>query len=150
MSAGRHNSGFTIIELTMVIAIGVLLLSLTLPVGVGFYRKIVALDVAEEMTLLLRTAHADAKAGTNDSMHGVYIATSTMTLFQGNTYATRIVQADKVSPLASGFGMTGMPAEILFMKQTGFPSATGTMQISQGGYTHSITVHALGLITLDE
>lgn len=147
----RHSArGFTLIELIIVTALGTLLVALALPTGLAFYRSVVADDAAGEITVALRTASHDAALGQNDQVHGVKLATSSITIFQGASYATRIASADMVVPLISGVSVSGLPSEIVFAKVSGTPSVTGTLVMTLYGYTHNITIRGNGLILLDE
>lgn len=142
----QGGRGFSLIELLIVIAIGTVLLALTLPVGFSFYRSVISDDVAEEIATTLRKASEEARMGKNDIVHGVYFGSSTVTHFQGVSYALRVAPADEVTGLQPAVTLTGFPAEVTFAKVTGMPSATGTLVVSLYGYTHQVKINSRGVI----
>jgi type II secretory pathway pseudopilin PulG len=134
----------------LVVALGALLVALSLPTAVTFYQSVVAADAADEITMALRSASRDAVLGKNDIAHGVNITSAAVTIFQGPSYALRVTSADMVIPLVSGVSLSGLPAEIVFAKLSGMPSATGTLTMSLYGKTHTIHIDDNSLITTDE
>lgn len=144
----RQNTrlGFTIIELVIVIAIGVLLLGLTMPTGIEFYRGVLAQDVTDEISTVLRKASDEARLGKNDIAHGIFFGSTTMTYFQGQTYNTRVTSADEVIALPAMTNISGFGPEIIFAKHTGVPSATGTLVVYLYGNRHTLSISTLGTI----
>lgn len=144
------TSGFTIIELVLVIALSVLLIGIAMPTGVSFFRSVLVQDQVEEIALAYRGAARDALYGKNDIEHGVMISNNTITVFQGLSYVSRVQSADEIVELISGLSLSGFPQEVVFSKTSGTPSATGTLTVRLYGKTHEIHIDGNSLITIDE
>ena len=138
--------GFTLIELLIVIAIIGLLVGVALPSLNLLISQTNVTDAAATYAQTLRRAESLAIAGRNDSACGVHLATSSIVLFKGTSYAARDTQYDD-SYTTSNFVPSGL-TEISFAKFTGLPSATGdtTLTNDRGSSTKTITINAKGTI----
>ncbi len=80
--------GFTLMEILIVIAISLLLLSVTLSVFLSF-SKSRAIDVASGRIIdTLRIARSNTLASKDESVYGVHFASSTITLFKGGSFSS--------------------------------------------------------------
>jgi hypothetical protein len=95
----------------------------------------------------LRRAEALSVAGRNDSPWGVAIATSSIVLFKGSSYASRDATYDDQYAGSLGFLVSGV-TEVDFAKFTGLPNTTGTTTITDILNTISRTVYINGKGTL--
>lgn len=147
--------GFTLLELIMVVAIVAVIAFVTTPLTIQFYQTQTLNGVQNQLLEVLGRARNKSVAQLNDSAFGVYLAASTSltyTLFQGSTYATRTSLLDEFYdvPPSTTIVFPGNATTILFTKHTGIPvnesggSATGTIVITRGGTTKTITVDEFG------
>lgn len=143
----HHQSGFTILEVLLVMAMGVLLISLTLPVGLRFYQVHIAETTTEELIATYRRAVSAARLGKNNQPFGVKLFADHFVLFEGGTYASRVASQDQTTAFPLGATMTTRSDEIVFAPVTGLPSATGTVTLSLYGKTHAIEITDMGLVT---
>lgn len=143
----RLQRGFTLVELLVVLAIfGILFLivgtisSNTLPKS----QLIIESDYIEQT---LRKAQARTVNQHADSVWGVYLTASTVTLFAGTTYAGRDASFDEVHTLPSGVSLSGL-SEVNFEYRTGQTVDTGTISMTSSatGETAVLTVSASGAI----
>ena len=137
--------GFTLVELMMVIAILVLLIVVSLPLAINFY-KTRQLDVYEQgFVQALRRAQLKAMSVEADSSFGVYIGSDQYVLFRGNSYLARDVAYDEVFDLPDNLLVQGL-SEIVFNKLRGIPSNTGDITLTINNQTETININEMGRI----
>lgn len=138
------DKGFTIMEVMISLGIFLILLGLTTPFVLQFYNRY-QLD-AERTTFiaLLRQARAMSLTGENGATHGVYLASSQFTIFEGVSYATRDTSIDQTFERNSSVDITG-PSETLFRYLTG-TSASQSFNLTNGTKQGIIYVNKEGSI----
>ncbi|HAZ28259.1 MAG TPA: hypothetical protein DCY48_00580 [Candidatus Magasanikbacteria bacterium] len=139
--------GFTLIEVIVVIALGIILLSVSIPLYDALLRVSMLDSSKADIVEQLRLAETKARYGAHNSRFGVYMQDSSYTVFQGNTYATRVVAEDNLFTLPDTITFTAN-TEITFATSTGLPSATGAITLlnSATNQTETITINEQGLI----
>ncbi len=140
-----YNKGFTLAELLVAIALAAGLAAWSIPASLRFYESHMVDETARDMAQILRRAREQAIAQKNDAAFGVQLSISSYSLFQGSSYAARIVSEDEVYQLPAGVAASGM-SEIVFSKRTGIPAATGAIEIASGSLSKTITINAEGLV----
>ena len=147
MSHRVNSKGFTFIELLLTVA----LLSLIAGMGVPVYQSLqnrnnLSLAV-QSYTDALRRSQVLARANEGDSVWGVHIATSTITVFQGASFASRDASFDELTEFPSNIVVTGV-SENVFSKTFGEPSTTGTTTLTDStGTVRTIGINEKGTIT---
>lgn len=150
--------GFTLLETMMTIAIvGVLFFTATYGLSV-FQRSFAAQTVDRELTSVISTAARHARMGMNGEDWGVYIPydagtrlATTMTLFHGASYATRIVADDRVYSInkdakfisvdfSGAAANTGNDHEILFRSLSGNTTQYGSVVVEWYGKQRTIVI----------
>ncbi len=153
--------GFTLVELVITIAIGVILVVTAVPL---YSNLQVSTQLNEQSAMIvqtLRAAREQAVAGYNNSASGVYIlinpagADSYVSYYQGPSYAARNSAYDQTKtmepPLSFqnvSFITTSTNIDINFSKSTGVPNNIGSFLIvhSVSGQ-RSIAVNRYGAIS---
>lgn len=138
---------FTFIELMIVIAI----VSIIATFGVVSFSKlflqtevISGVDVSTEA---LRKARYYALLNRYNSSWGVHKnSNNSMTIFAGNSYASRTTAYDETLNINSNITITGF-SDIVFARLTGIPSTTAPYTITSTGYSRQIILSNLGAIT---
>lgn len=155
-----QHSGFTLVELVVVVAITVALASLTIPLYVNFQATQQAASAAEEIVQLLREAQARAMAGDGAMPWGVYFeddlvgADDRFILFRGASFAARNPSFDFATDLADtlSFGsisFTGGSA-VVFTRSNGTTANVGSLVVSaSNGDAVTVRVNAAGAVDLE-
>jgi len=154
--------GFTITELLIVIAVGIILTASAIPIYGNFAAKAHLNESATQLVQTLRTAREYSVSRYNDSAWGVFIDINLMSddgyiLYQGDSYATRDVSYDREFNLDYSlffinvdFVLTGANIDINFSKGLGKPNNIGSIVMDQGvDGSKTIIVNSLGLIEED-
>ncbi len=142
----KQRFGLTVIELILSLGIILILFAVSVPLLRSFLLRN-DLDVVQN-TVVQDTYRAInlATSGERDSNWGVKITTGQITVFSGNSYATRNVNYDETYSLASGVTISGQ-SEYVFSKFSGIPINTGTTTLTnQANETRSFTVSSKGAI----
>jgi len=140
--------GLTLFEILIVIGIIAILLSLTLPLGLDFYRSQQLETQSQGVIQALRRAQLKAMSVESDSAFGVHLTDDNYTLFKlskGEIYATRDANFDEVFDLPMIITVSGLN-EVVFSKLEGKPNITGDIIVSSDGNTATININELGRI----
>ena len=139
------TKGFTLVELLMVVAVLGLLIMVSLPPAINFYKSR-QFEVAQSgIVQTLRRAQLKAMSLEADSSFGVYITPSQYVLFKGSSYTTRDSAFDEVFDLSDNLSVTGL-SEIVFSKLRGIPSDTGNISLTIDSLKAAININEVGRI----
>ena len=140
-----NGRGVSLLELMIVIGISALLVAVSLPLAINFY-KTRQLDVHHQgIVQALRRAQSKATAIEDDSSFGVYLTSEQYVLFKGNSYDSRDFAYDEDFNLPDNLVITGL-SEIVFSKLEGIPSDTGTINLTIDGQSETISINEVGRI----
>lgn len=144
-SGGENlQSGFTLIEMLIVIGIFLIIFSVGFPIGLDFYLDY---QFESEFNLLnssLQYARNLAMVNHNESDHGLYLDNQNFVIFQGSSFASRVSSQDKTYPRTSVVAITG-PSELIFSALSG-ETASSTYTLNDGRKTRNLYVNSEGLI----
>ena len=145
---------FRSIELILVVAGLAIIFSVAAPFSNSSIVKGNTESAARTLELSLRRAYAYARAEENNSDWGVYVSGDHATVFSGSLYDGHDTSFDEVatlktSPTLSGTLYIDGAAEVVFTKGTGAPSATGTIILSGGSITRTITINSASAILVE-
>lgn len=121
---GLVKSGFTLIELMIVVVLIFLFSSLTFPVTYTFFHKSALTDEARNVESSLRKAQMLAITGRGDSGAGVKFSQTDYTVFEGESYLDRRDSKDMVVVFPIVMSVEGAQ-EVVFQKTTGLPIFPG-------------------------
>lgn len=145
-STPQQKYGFTLLEILLVVALLTTLAGISLPISLVFLQKS-TLEAATQSTVQsLRKAQVFARSSVHDMSWGVYAENGHVTLFGGNSYATRNTTYDEVLPLANSISVSGQQ-ETIFIKSSGDPQNAGTLVFQTLHDTVSITIAAKGVVS---
>lgn len=148
----NHKSGFTLIELIMVIAIMALLFGIFLGTFVKF-RKNQALAMDTDTVIsLLRQARNQTLSSKNSASYGVHFTAPKVTIYTGPTYSSGATDNQDFTLSSTDTILTitlsGGGSDVLFNRLTGETSQNGTVVISSPGIseTKTVTIYKTGLV----
>ena len=141
----QNKSGFTIIELLLVVSIITIVGTVFLPVSVDYMQRN-DLNVAQTTyAQSVRRAQQISMSGEYDSQWGVIATSGNIVIFKGSTYATRDTNYDENYGISSSIISSGQ-AEYDFAKITGAPSQTGVVAFTNGNFQKTVSVNAEGIV----
>lgn len=149
----ERSLGFTLLELILVVAAFAIIAVVAVPISNSSLVR-GNLDSAERtVESSLRRAYSYARSGENASDWGVYTTATNTTVFSGSTYEGRAAALDESNATASitvgGTVSSEGTALVIFAKDTGVPSPTGTLTLTAAGKTKTITINAAGAILVE-
>jgi len=119
--------------------------SLAAPVSVSFLRTQGIDETALGVLDTLRRAHSQAFFQKHDSDFGVRFLPNSYVLFEGGSYATRIEAQDETFAVPINVEMSGA-TEVVFEKRSGVANPNGSVTITSGNASTTISVSSLGLV----
>lgn len=137
--------GFTFIEFLLIMAIIVVLLALTAPLGINFYKNQQLDTVTEDLIQALRRAQLKSMSQAEYNF-GIYLDSdrgSRYVLFRGNSYENRDDEENFDIPDNIYFnGLT----EIVFSRLEGIPSSVGNIILTSDVGIRTININQSGRI----
>jgi len=151
------RKGFTMLEILLVLGVFSILLVLSLPAIRSFGKTSDVVNAKDEIVSVLRIAHSKTVASEGDARYGVYFNDTTdphqYVLFQGDSYASRVVTLDEVHELEDSVDFSsisfGGGKEIVFDRIVGTTSQFGSTVLeykSDSTKTETIYVEGSGNI----
>lgn len=158
---GYHHrtfqTGFTLLEFLIAIGLTIILAASALPLY-GNLQWTAQLNEIEARTAgELRLARELSSARSGDSQYGIYFdvnpaSADRLIFFRGASYAARNPSYDRITALSDILtlqtALAGGGAEIVFSKNFGIPSVTGTVTLTHSGSgdLRVISINAYGMV----
>ena len=146
MNYESRIKGFTLIELLLVISIVILIGTFSVVFFSRFLTQNAVTNTQDQLIGELRKAQTYAMMGRQNSNWGVRFGENTITLFSGNSYASRNIAFDETFSTNSNISISGF-SEIVFTKVTGLPSTTGTYTITGSDTSKQVIVNSQGVVS---
>ena len=140
----RDQSGFTLLELLIVMGIAVLLGGLGLFLSMDTYRSGNFTAGVDTIVVSLQRSRSRALNNIDESKHGVKILSGQYVIFEGATY-NPLDPKNEVINGRSNFTITG-PDEVVFDQLSGKSSVDGDILINDGSKIASISLNYEGQI----
>lgn len=145
MTSLSKQSGFTIMEMTLSLAVVGLIAGLSMPL----FRSMQVtndLDVATNAVVSsLRRSQTLSVAMEGDSTWGTKVVSGSVVTFRGTSYATRVTAYDETFAISTEIIPTGI-SEVVFSKLSGDPQQTGTFTLTSGTNVRTVAVNSKGTI----
>jgi len=138
--------GFSLTEVIVVLAI----FAIFAVISDSIYSNVVSSNsleiAANSVVTAMRKAQSNSSHVNNDSSWGVYIATTSVTIFRGTSYAARTIGSEQTLNFPAKTSASGLN-EIVFAKLTSLPSISGTTTIiNTTSSTKNIFINEKGTI----
>lgn len=136
-----------LIEVLLSVALIAALSLITIPIYQSFQVKNDLELTVNTVSQTLRRAQVLAESVSNDTPWGVFVSSTSITLFQGPSFLSRVTSSDEVFDLPSTISPSGFQ-EFIFLKFSGESQATGTLILTSSGEdTRSVSVNSKGVVT---
>lgn len=148
-SASDLRNGFTLVEVLIVVGIMALLMAVSIPFGVNFYKNQQLNAVSQRVIQVFREAQLKAMSGEASSDFGVYIdePANTVFLFEGSGFNDGEIRQDFSVPKSVDFDGY---SEVVFSFINGFPDTVGDLKINSGKENVIININDVGKIELEQ
>jgi len=153
----KRITGFTFIELILVVAITGLIISIVLPTLSKFKEEQSLKNTVSAVVAILNQARSDTLSSLSSTNYGVYFDTSKAVYFVGPTYTAGtstnqvFLFSDVTSvPVSGGLIFNGGGSIVVFNRLTGDTSNYGTIRIqlvSNSSIYKTITVGKTGFVS---
>ena len=142
----NKNTGFTLLEVLLVVAFIGVLFGIGAPVYQSFQNRNDLDIAANTIAQTLRRAQVLSQAVDGDTTWGAYVASGSITLYKGGSYASRDTSYDEVFDMPTSITSSGI-SEVTFNKLAGVPQTTGTITLtSANNDVRTITINEKGTI----
>jgi len=143
----KNTNAFTLIEITLIIALLTVILMVAVPYGLRFFNIERLNGVSRQLLESLRLSQFQSMYQDMDNSFGIYIRQDQFVLFRGKSYIERDIQYDQIYYLPEQIDIRGL-IEIVFAKLTGLPDQSGEIILTSGGRENIIYINNQGLISL--
>lgn len=159
LPASKYKQGFSITELVIIVAIlGIMTTIVLTKFSTVKDRQALESSVADIVTTLNK-ASSKTLASVNSTTYGVHFESGAVVIFTGTVYPgslgasgnepyTRIVSPVSITNVTL-HGSSGTSGELYFNRLTGTPSKTGTVTLTSGSFSKTITIGGTGQISSD-
>ena len=143
--ARKNLSGFSLIEIVLVVAIVGLLTAIGAPIYQSL-SNINELDVATNLLVQdLYRAQSYSRNVAHDDSWGVAINGQIISLFEGASYAARNAAFDDNYSVPGSISLSGS-SQLVYAKLSGLPSGAASFNLSIPGKNRVVTVNPKGLV----
>ncbi len=145
-----YRRGFTLLEMTIVLAIAVVLITIVTPPFIKFRQQQALQNTTNAIVSVLSDARAKTFAALNNTSYSVKIESNQATLFTGTSYSSSDPTNDVYpfeTPTTVTWSLAGGGSVISFDRLKGTTSQYGTITIQlPSGVTRVITITTLGTV----
>lgn len=147
----KMNVGFTLIEVLIVVAILLILVTASVAGLQAFSARARHVNAAHVVLGALEEAHARTLASDNDDAYGVYFETNQVTIYQGTSYVSGDPNNDvRILPAQTNIALISLGGgdEVQFERLTGSASPTGSITVVDNGdasASSTIVIYDTGL-----
>jgi len=140
-----NSVGISLVEILLTVALMSVLSATTLPLGIKFIQKNQVKNTRDTLISYLNASKSFAISGKHDNSWGVNITETKITLFNGNSFASRNTSLDQEYKIPGNVTVT--PMEIIFAKESGDTSGNTINIYCQEGTSYKIVVDTQGNVT---
>ena len=143
------KKSFTLIEILLVLGILTVLISLTLPLSLSFYKSQQLYSHTQDLIQVLRRAQLKAITAEADSSFGIYFDENQKKyiLFRGSFFDPAAPDNEEFN-LPQIININTPFSEIVFSKLEGRPNVFGNIVLDSNGESRVININKLGRVSL--
>ncbi len=142
------TGGFTLMELVVGISILIIIMAFAVFSFSGIKNSQALKNSAQDTVSSINKARAESFASVSSSAYGVHFQSDKVVVFKGTAYSVGNSSNETVNILSpatiSSISLSGGGSDVYFNRLTGVPSKTGTVVVTAGTKTKTITISALG------
>lgn len=142
----KQQTGFTLIELILVIAISAIIISTSVFSYNNYQNKNDLIITRSIVAQSLRRAQILSQSVEGDSQWGFHITSGTIYVFKGDSFAGRNTAFDETYKISNNIKISGLQ-EVVFAKLSGQPQSTGNINISSQNENQAITINSKGIVS---
>lgn len=141
-----RTHGFTLVEVLLSLSCLVLIVGMVAPAYVQIQNRNDIDTTGSVLVQSYRKAQLQSQSLYGDSAWGVYVATGSILIYKGSSYASRDVTQDENTSIPSPITISGL-REVVFAKVSGLPSSVGTTTFtSTNNETRSVYINQKGML----
>jgi Tfp pilus assembly protein FimT len=148
-SGKRKKVGFTLIEITVVLALAILVFGFSAALGFDAFDRNYLKTERTSLLSVLQKARSQAMNNISGKKHGFYFDGTNYVIFEGDSYALRDSSKDFVIEKNKGVNLTGL-TEVVFDRLTGnVPSCDASpcdIFLTEGSNSVTISINGQGKI----
>ncbi len=141
----RSSKGFTILETVLVIGIMAIIFSIGVPITFDFYINYELTTERDNLVSIYQQARDSSMSGEGGLAHGVYLTNNGYVLFEGSSYADRLVERDIVFSRNDLIEVIG-PTETVFEALSGRTSLE-SFSLTNGEKTFNVEINTEGRVS---
>ena len=143
------NTGFTLIELILVVSIISIISVMYSSVGTGFLIRNSTQNTTNELISSLRIAQLNSIVAKRGMPWGVRVESEQIVLFVGDSYSERDPTFDEVFNVASSITISPQPVEVNFEELTGNSTPVDISITNNIGDSSTISVNEVGIVDVN-
>lgn len=145
--------GITLMEALVVIAIISIIVAIAIPSFSNMKKNQLLKNTGEDIISTLDKARSQTLASLDSSEYGVHFAQNSFTYFKGRNYGDGLAGNEVINiqlpAKISNILLSGGATSIYFNRLSGMPNVSGTVIITNGDFTKTITISATGMVNIN-
>jgi Tfp pilus assembly protein FimT len=151
-----YMQGITTIEILIVLAVLGILFSVVTPQFSKIRENQVLKSAVQDVASSLHKARSQTLSSIDSSSYGVHLQADKVIIFKGDTFIEEdasneeiaIIDPASISDVTLS-GVSGSSGDIYFERLSGAPSESGTLTLTTGSFSKTITISATGAVSVN-
>jgi prepilin-type N-terminal cleavage/methylation domain-containing protein len=146
-SNGTHNYryGFTLVEVVVTLALVSIIGALSVSGFVQYKQSVTFESIEQTLEYALRRANHLSSVEAQNTSWGVFVEETAVTVFMGDSYATRTTDSDEILDLAEEISIVA-DQEIVFNQGSGLPTSPAHFELVSNDSITLISVLSTGAL----
>lgn len=151
-----YTQGITAIEILIVLAVLGILFSVITPQFSKIRENQVLKSAVQDVASSLHKARSQTLSSIDSSSYGVHLQADKVIIFKGDTFIEEDSNNEEIAIIAPASisdvtlsGVSGNSGDIYFERLSGAPSESGTLTLTTGSFSKTITISATGAVSIN-